>query len=184
MTREYPLAALTRWLALFLLTGMLAACAQIPEKPVDHGFYFNAVWDSPEIRVLDYLYGDPKGPGVRPTRWQGEEERIPQGVATSIRTFVPHTLFMKWQIKETGQVYEDSIDMGRYLSAEFEGRQLYVILKGSQMHVYLYFYEQISNSTCKEKWRISKESDTADNRMAALSCATKSIKLYPPPQSR
>jgi len=46
-------------------------------------------------------------------------------------------LYVKWRIKSTGQVYEDTVDLRRRLPADITDHRIHFIVKGPQLYVYL-----------------------------------------------
>jgi hypothetical protein len=112
----------------------LAACATRPAL-TDHGFQFDALRDSPGIEILNYRYGTSDLPGTRvpPGALKGE---IPQHTGTfgPMRVGV---LYVKWRIKATGEVFEDSVDLGSRLSQDITGYRIRFVVKGAQLYVYL-----------------------------------------------
>ena len=46
-------------------------------------------------------------------------------------------LYVKWRVKSTGAIYEDTVDLRRRLPRDITGQRLYFIAQGAQLHVYL-----------------------------------------------
>jgi hypothetical protein len=46
-------------------------------------------------------------------------------------------LYVKWRIDSTGQVYEDTVDLKSRLPRDITNHEIYFIVKGTQLVVYL-----------------------------------------------
>lgn len=103
---------------------------------VNHTFEFDAGWESPDIEVLNYQYGNSKLIGVRPPKWVLKD--TPQG-ATGVTgpMLRGEFLYVKWRIKETGEVLEDRVDLKERLPRNIEGCRIHFIVRGRQLYVYL-----------------------------------------------
>jgi hypothetical protein len=44
---------------------------------------------------------------------------------------------VKWRLKTTGVVYEDTADLRKQLSGDITGHRIYFVIKGPQLFVYL-----------------------------------------------
>lgn len=124
-----------RWLTLVALVCALTACTYGP-KVVPHGFYFDAFLDSPDAEVLAYRYGD----SSLPVSWMAnsnEMSRTPQrtGVYGPMRQ--GDSLYVKWRLKATGDIYEDTVDLRKRLPSDISGHRVYFVIKGPQLYVYL-----------------------------------------------
>ena len=103
-----------------------------------HGFSFGT-GDSPdvEVEVLDYQYG---GSGQFATR--ASQEKISLG-----EIFTQHSIFggmprgdflyVKWRIKQTGEIHEDRVDLSKRLPQDMTYYTLHFVAKGAQLYVYL-----------------------------------------------
>jgi hypothetical protein len=129
-------------LARFFLGGTLVAlltlssCASGPEI-VDHAFSFDARRDGQEnVEVLDYRYGNSKLP-VR-----ADETRVKAGDTFGFQgvhgpMLRGDFLYVKWRIKTTGQIYEDTVDLRSRLPANITDCRIHFLIRGSQLYVYL-----------------------------------------------
>jgi hypothetical protein len=114
----------------------LSSCGANP-RLVDHSFSFNAVWDSPNIEVLNYRYGDSKQPGARPPEWALQGGKVAQRTGISGPMLLGEDLYVKWKIKSTGEVFEDTVDLRKRLPDDIAQHHVYFIVKESQLYVYL-----------------------------------------------
>ena len=78
---------------------------------VNHSFSFDTLYDSPDVQVLDYQYGD----GAH-FETSAERERVALGqifVGGNVSGVMPRgdTLYVKWRDKHTHHVYEDRVDL-------------------------------------------------------------------------
>ena len=125
-----------RQFALLIALMLLSACASGPEV-VDHSFGFDMRRDNQgDVEVLNYRYGDSKLP-VR-----ADEERVKAGDTFGFQGVTGPMLrgsflYVKWRIKTTGQIYEDTVDLRNRLPADIKDCRIYFIIHGPQLYVYL-----------------------------------------------
>jgi len=122
-------------LALFLAAAMVA-CATSP-KLVIHGFSFDGWPDkwATTIDLLEYSYGDQYHmvrDKVRP-----EKERLGYSAGVSGLMPVGEFLYVKWRIKETGEVLEDRVDLRKRLAPNMFEHKVTFVIDGKQLYVYL-----------------------------------------------
>ena len=131
MTRQLTQQfSVTKWFVGIMIGMMLtlSACATGP-KLVDHAFEFDVRTDSPDIEILDYRYST-----RTPADWMRKLGKTPQ--SDGINGFFPRgdDLFVKWKIKTTGEVFEQTVDLKNIdvtkqrINFVIEGPQLYVLL--------------------------------------------------------
>lgn len=113
-----------------------AAAAADPDT-VDHAFGFDMRRDKQhDVEVLDYRYGE-SGAALRASPadvvagktfvFEGVRGPMPRG----------ESLYVKWRLKSTGQVFEDTVDLRSRLPADLAGSRIYFLIRGPQLHVYL-----------------------------------------------
>lgn len=127
---------LCRLFAIVVSCVALAACATGP-KLVEHGFSFDARQDRPEVELLDYRYGDSRQPGARADPARVAEGRIGQQWSVYGAMLRGDSLYVKWRIKKTGQIYEDTVDLRSRLPAAIADHRIHFDIKESQLYVYL-----------------------------------------------
>lgn len=124
----------TLFSALVLLTLSLGGC--MTTDLVNHTFEFDAGWESPDIEVLYYQYGNSKLVGVRPPDWVVKD--TPQGgTGVTGPMLRGDFLYVKWRIKATGEVLEDKVDLKDRLPRDIEHHRIHFVVKGRQLYVYL-----------------------------------------------
>jgi hypothetical protein len=116
----------------------LTACAT-GGAMVNHSFSFDTINDSPDIEVLDYQYGGSRQFGTHP-----EKERVALGEtfkAWGISGSMPRGefLYVKWRVKNSGQSFEDKVDLISRLPADIEGLRVHFVIRGPQLYVYLIY---------------------------------------------
>ena len=146
MTTKIWRRVVMHWLGASLFAFAIAACSAT-QGIVMHAFGFDAIQDSPDIEVLDYRYGDSKQPGARPPVWAIRENRVSQGTGTTGEMLKGDELYVKWRIRSTGSVYEDTVDLRSRLPANIENHRIYFIIKDTQLYVYLITPERRSPDT-------------------------------------
>jgi hypothetical protein len=122
------------WLASVIVLTVLVGCTSGP-KIVNHGFGFN-LSESPEAEVLAYRYGDANSAASWIPR-QGEKNNTPQRIYVYGPMPQGETLYVKWQIKATGDVYEDTVDLRNRLPPNISEHRIYFMIKGPRLYVYL-----------------------------------------------
>lgn len=148
-----------------LLIGMvaLAACAQGTRTPqyttkwgqavVFHSFEFDALRDSKDIEVLDYMYktanenivGNPQRDLLN---GKTRQARADTGVMT-----VGETLYVKWKIKSTGEMFEKSIDLKPILPASMKDKTLFFILDRQEIYVYTISHQPVRENFTPTEWQ-------------------------------
>jgi len=134
MTRQRARALLSWWSAA-LVTLLVAAC--VGRGIVMHQFEFHADRDSPDIQILDYRYGDSKNPGARAPEWKLKEGKPPQATVTGGEMRRGDELYVKWRVRKTGEVLEDTVDLKRRLPSDITNHTVYFLIRDRQLYVYL-----------------------------------------------
>ena len=124
------------WSAALALLSSLAACASGP-KVVDHAFSFDVHSDSPEVDLLDYRYGDSALPGTSNQPNLRDKGQAPLRISVNGPMRQGESLYVKWRVKATGEVYEDTVDLRHRLPADITDHRIYFLIKGQQLYVYL-----------------------------------------------
>ena len=120
---------------LLLGVALLYSCAT-GEKAYLHAFGFDALSDSPEIDILDYRYGDCTRFGTCATRY-----RVEKGdVFRQWGTFGPYprgkSLYVKWRIKETGKICEDTVDLDKRMPEDITMHRIRFVIRNDQLFVF------------------------------------------------
>ena len=114
----------------------LTACAT-GDSMFLQGFGFDTFDDSPGVEVLDYQYGSSNQFGLHP-----DKERVALGQPFHqwhIFGGMPRAdfLYVQWRIKQSGEVYEDKVDLTHRLPQDMKFYELHFLIKGEQLYVYL-----------------------------------------------
>ncbi|MBU1217616.1 hypothetical protein KJ870_05410 [bacterium] len=138
--------------ALVLSTLSLGGC--MTKDLVNHTFEFNARDESPDIEVLNYQYGDSKQPTARVSQWV-LDQGTPLG-RTSIGgpMLRGDFLYVKWRIKATGEVIEDTVDLRNRLPRNIENCTIHFLVKERQLYVYLVSAKPNKNPWIKSPLRM------------------------------
>jgi len=118
------------------LAIIVASCASEPQI-VDHSFGFDALVDSPGIRILDYRYGDSNAAGARNPDFLVKEGRSLQRISVSGPMKRGDSLYVKWQILADGSVHQDTVDLSKRLPSDLTDWKVYFVVNGPQLYVYL-----------------------------------------------
>jgi len=168
------------WLTISAMLLALASCTASGEL-VDHAFSFDAVHDSSNEEVLDYRYGASKQPGARPTDSELKDGRVRQGTNINGEMLRGDSLYVKWRIKSTADVYEDTVDLRRLLPADMAKHRIHFVVKGPQLYVYLISPERLNPNPCPphEELRRLGKSAAPDDKIFAIYCYRKINRIYP-----
>jgi hypothetical protein len=116
----------------------LSGCAASP-KLVAHSFSYNGRYDDPkwanQVDLLEYSYGD-KYHMVRDKVKDGKES-APYSSGVSGSMPVGEFLYVKWRIKETGEVLEDKVDLRNRLPNNMFDHGITFVIDGKQLYIYL-----------------------------------------------
>lgn len=124
-------------LALVLGLGLVGAgCASGPPL-VDHAFSFDAGVESPDVKILDFKYGSTGLLTTSATQLDIKNETARQ--YSNIDGSFPRgdTLYVKWRIKSTGEVIEDTVDLKSRLPSNISLHRIHFVIQGRELHVYL-----------------------------------------------
>lgn len=139
---------LKTWLILILMA--LAACApmssgtaQTVGQMVDHSFAFDASRDSRDIEILQYRYGDDGGHNTRTTLDDLQLGKTRQAANSTGDMLMGKDLYVKWRIKSTGQVFEDTVDLTSRLPFNMKRKRLRFIVEGEKLYVYVISREEV-----------------------------------------
>ncbi|KAB2318778.1 hypothetical protein F8A86_10445 [Betaproteobacteria bacterium SCN1] len=165
-----------------LLLAVMSACASSPDI-VEHGFSFDARWDSRDVEILNYRYGNSNQPGARPQDYSLREGKVPQQVSITGKIPREDTLYVKWRIKTTGEVYEDTVDLKRYLPRDITGHDIRFIIEGSQLYVYLISLRPVRGYIDKEEYAKMKQAAVTPRQKRLVVYARNSVVLVYPHQS-
>lgn len=164
--------------AAFLVS--MAACASEP-RLVDHSFEFDARWDSPDAEILDYRYGNSKQPGARPPEYMLRSGKIAQQVGISGEMLRGDALYVKWRIKSTGEVYEDSVNLRSRLPTDMNKQRIRFIVSGPQLYVFVISPERLDPNPCPSREALRKlgESNSPFDKVFSMYCYRKITTIYP-----
>ena len=105
---------------LILLTVSFTGCTS---GLINHGFQFNAKWESPDIEILGYRYGNSNYNRALATEYPYSERKIPQSSTFIGSMNRGDDLYVKWKIKSTGVIYEDTVDLKKLMPLHIEKQE-------------------------------------------------------------
>lgn len=122
--------------------AVLTSCATGPSFML-HGFSFNTFKDSPDIEVLDYSYGNRDESAKKGlVGISADASRVKAGqslVDTNVFGGYPKGdyLYVRWRIKDTGKVFEDTVDLRSRLPTDINNFGIRFVVMREQLYVYL-----------------------------------------------
>lgn len=133
----------TTWLKTWLL--VLALLAALPSfgRTVDHTFEFDAFRDSRDVEVLQYRYGDDGGFNTRTTQADMQAGTTRQAANTTGDMLLGKDLYVKWRIRSTGQVLEDTVNLESRFPYNMKQHRIRFIIEGAQLYVYVISRETV-----------------------------------------
>lgn len=151
------------WSFAFLFAmASLTACASAP-KLVAHAFSFNGWNDgwAKQVDLLEYSYGDQ----YHMVRDKLKEGKRTLGYSAGVNGPMPvgEFLYVKWRMKETGEVVEDRVDLRDKLARNMFEHGLTFVIDGKQLYVYLITplpkneYDEPLLKTTKSRYRVTFE---------------------------
>lgn len=168
----------TVWLVAGVMLYALTACAT---GLTYHSFDFDARRDSPDVEVLDYQYGNSKQPGVRNPDYLRNGGRSLQSAGIYGEMLRGDFLYVKWRLKKTGEVYEDTVDLKSRLPADITDHRIHFVIRGPQLYVYLISPEKLNPNPCpsRDELRRLGKSDEPYDKVFSMYCYRKITALYP-----
>ena len=124
-------------IAIATIACVLFGCSIAGPRTADHSFEFHVSLDSPDVELLDYRYGTSTQQGTFPPAWALESGSIAQNVGTSGDMIIGNFLYTKWRIKETGEIFKDTVDLRNRLPRNLYDNTVYFVIRGPQLYVYL-----------------------------------------------
>lgn len=119
---------------LLAMCAVAASCASAPQF-VDHAFSFDAFADKWDAELLDYRYGT--AAMTRTPDWEKRTNRVNQGTNINGGMLRGNDLYVKWRIKETGEVLEDTVDLRDKLPHDIRDHRIHFLISGKQLLVYV-----------------------------------------------
>jgi hypothetical protein len=162
------------WLGVFLALSFSGCATGQAGSVVDHSFEFHASTDSPGIQVLAYSYGD--SPNTYGGRLRANEEdtkngTVSQGTNITGPINVGRYLYVKWRIKKTGELFEDTVDLQKQWPRSMADFKIYFIIEDRQLFVYLI-------TELKERPYFTQEQGDEINSFSSRSPRQKSLRKY------
>ena len=180
MNGKTGFARIIRGVMLGMMLAWLTTCASGP-RVVDHAFSFDARWDSPGIEVLNYRYGSSNMPGTHIAPELLRTGQHSGGMGVNGPMPIGDTLYVKWRIKATGEVFEDSVGLKSRLPEDITRHLLYFIVGGPQLYVYLIGPDRLNPNPCPSREELRKlgASVAPWDKIFSTYCYRRITQLYP-----
>ena len=93
----------------------------------------------------------------------------------------PDFLFVKWRIKATGEVLEDTVDLKRRLPRDFSRHTVHFTVDDRQLYVYLIGWDNKKPQNCpsQEERRNIARTERPPHRIFRMYCAYDIQQIYP-----
>ncbi|MBC7609788.1 MAG: hypothetical protein H7228_09480 [Polaromonas sp.] len=90
-------------------------------------------------------------------------------------------LYVKWRLKDTGKVYEDTVDLRSRLPRSIKNQSIYFIIDGEQLYVYLISFETVREDAYPEETleKMYAEMDTPHKRAFRGQLRNSVVMVYP-----
>lgn len=166
----------------FIVLTLLAlvGCAFNPSL-VDHSFSFDASRESNDVEVLNYKYGNSKTHSTHPSEASLKGGEVRQGANVSGEMLRGDFLYVKWRIKSTGEVFEDTVDLRSRLPVNIKNYRIHFIIKGPQLYVFLISPDRLEKNPCPSRQELTRlgKTDVPFNKVFSMYCYLKITPLYP-----
>lgn len=175
------LRSFASYILLSMLIATVPACTSKP-RLADHSFEFDARTDSPSVEILDWRYGTSRYLGARGchlTDASCTEVRQQRGISGPMH--VGEDLYVKWKLRSTNEVFEETVDLRGKLPRNLEDHTIRFIARNSQIYVYLITPTKRAPNPCpKDEKRLAlRKSDIPDERVFSLYCSREILRLHP-----
>ena len=134
-----------RWLFIAIVTASLVGCASMQDV-VHHGFGFDFIDDSPDAELLDYRYGNSRNPAAKNSQGMLSQGKSKQQLETYGGMLRGDELYVKWLLRSTGEIHEDTVDLRKRLPTDIENCRIYFLVRGPQLYVYLITPQRRANN--------------------------------------
>ena len=125
------------YVGLIAVTLFLWGCAAVGPRQPDHSFAFDGWYDgwAKQVDLLEYRYGNKEQMTFRVVK-PGEASLNRQSIISGSMP-IGEFLYVKWRIKETGEVLEDRVDLRQLLPWNMGNHKVTFVIDGRQLYVYL-----------------------------------------------
>lgn len=172
-----------QWLSLLLILSILTACAgasQVLTNRAYHSLSFRPGTESVGIDLLVYRYGSANQFGLRTPSEDAAEGKISSGAAITGLLPVGDDFYAKWRDKNTGQIYEDTVDLKSRLPFSMDRQRLKPIIEGSQLYIYVISYDPVREvMSLADVDQIRRTHKTPRERVFSFALRNRVIQIYP-----
>jgi hypothetical protein len=121
-------------------------------EPVHHELNFGYKGENQNVEILNWQYGNSKLAFTHASKEWLATGHIPQSWNATGTFPVADSLYVKWRVKSTGKVYEDTVDLKSRLPSNMNDKIVHFLVKDSRLYVYLiegyYNYHASEASDC------------------------------------
>lgn len=167
-------------LIMAMLCVALIACTSNP-KLAHHSFGFDARTDSPDTEILNWRYGDSRVHGTRPETYMLRAGRVPQQIGTYGEMKVGKDLYVKWRLKSTNEIFEQTVELRDKLPSSIEDHTIRFIANQTQLYVYLITPMRKIPNPCPPdgKRLLLDKSGQPDQVVFSMYCSRVILRLHP-----
>lgn len=170
--------------ASIVAVGPGAGRALAAEALVNHGFGFHALWESPNVEILDFRYGRSKLNSTWVNPAQTSKGLTPQQAGIWGEFPVGEDLYVKWRIRTTGEEFEDTVQLKGLLPHDMRHHQIRFIADDSRLYVSVITPYRLEINLCLPRPDVSKMRQSEDpfDRVLGRNCYTRFSQIYPGPE--
>lgn len=133
-----PYSKYLQWLLVFIFIVQFASPTYaLGGGMFIHNFGFDTLEDSPNIEILDFQYGNSGQYGTYADKHRVSEGKIFAQSNTHGAMPKGEFLYVKWRIKESGQIYEDKVNLKTRLPENIDNCGIRPVIRGTQLYIYV-----------------------------------------------
>lgn len=141
---------------------------------IPHAIEFDARTESPGVEILAYRFGESRQLSARSDG--GRQYVHIYGPMPR-----PSDIYVKWRIKESGAVFEETASLAHLSAASITDHTIHFIVSGPKLYVYLVSFQPSKENTCpgESGLRALSRSNDPGDRIYRMYCSREITQVYP-----
>jgi hypothetical protein len=119
-----------------LLLSTLSACATTT-RPAYYEFAYGELRIDSHVNILNYRLSTRNEVIIEADQHYVTVGQIQQTRTTGGFYPIPNTLYMKWMVTTTGEVYQDTVDLEKLLPSDMDGKIIHASIDGAALSIYV-----------------------------------------------